>query len=353
MFQLALWSKIKQIEQSVLFKVMNKFKLIIFVVLSLFISGNVFAAELTAQQKKFRASLQEFLKEEGFIPTIDDEDNSLNFKKEGTLYWFSFGGSNPLYVEFHRSGLKCEDADKALVLQAVNVANRKVRCAKAMFNETSISFAIEMYCHSAEEFRYIFYKCMKELESIKDEVSDFYNNQNSASINVSPNGSASSSSTSLINKFFPVYDITLGKTTLSALRSLGYNVETDKDGDSHTYVHDLSVWDFNEDKIIDFINIDKSDTMPQKWINLGLSWKLSYNQVLSKLKELGFKVEVKEGPLTKEYSGRNTLSAKVCATSSDGKFELDVVFNYGNCNGEGYTTNSPNTLYEMTFRWRK
>lgn len=154
---------------------MNKYKVLILVILSLIISGNVSADELTAEQKRFRSSLQEFLKEEGFMPTIDDEDNSLNFKKEGTLYWFSFGGSNPLYIEFHRSGLKCEDADKALVLQAVNAANLKVRCAKAMFNDTSISFAIEMYCHSAEEFKYIFYKCMKELESIKDEVFEFYN----------------------------------------------------------------------------------------------------------------------------------------------------------------------------------
>lgn len=331
---------------------MCKLKNILTIILSVCIIGTSFADELTTEQKRFRSSLEEFLKEEGFMPTIDNEDNSLNFKKEGTLYWISFGGTTPLYLEFHRSGLKCEDADKSLVLQAVNAANRKVRCAKAMFNDTSVSFAIEMYCHSSEEFKYIFYKCMNELESVKDEVTDFYNNQNSSGSSVVSTGSISSS-LSLIGKFFPVYDITLGKTTLSALRSLGYNVETDKDGDSHTYVHDLSVWDFNEDKIIDFISIDHSDAMPQKWINLGLSWNLSYNQVLSKLKELGFKVEVKEAPMTKEYSGRNTLSAKVCASSSDEKFVLDVAFNYGNSNGEGYTTSSPNTLYKMTFRWQK
>lgn len=128
---------------------MNKYKVLILVILSLVIGGNVSADELTAEQKRFRSSIQEFLKEEGFMPTIDDEDNSLNFKKEGTLYWISFGGTTPLYIEFHRSGLNCEDADKSLVFQAVNAANRKVRCAKAMFNDTSVSFAIEMYCHSA------------------------------------------------------------------------------------------------------------------------------------------------------------------------------------------------------------
>ncbi len=194
---------------------------------------------------------------------------------------------------------------------------------------------------------------MKELESIKTEVSDYYNIANSSAGTATPSSEKISSTTSLINKFFPVYDIIIGETTLSALRSLGYNIKTDKDGDSHADVHDLNVWDFNHDKIIDFISINCHEEMPVKWIDLGLSWDKSYNQVLARLKELGFKVEVKESPTTKTYSGRNTLSAKIRATSSNGQFVVDVSFNYGNRNGEGYTTNSPNTLYDMIFRARK
>ena len=44
-----------------------------------------------------------------------------------------------------------------------------------MLGDSSISFAIEMYCHSAEEFRYVFYKCLKELNSMHKTVSDYYN----------------------------------------------------------------------------------------------------------------------------------------------------------------------------------
>lgn len=329
---------------------MNKYKFIILVVLSLFIGSNVLAAELTTEQKRFRTSLQEFLKEEGFMPTLDNEDNSLNFKKEGTLYWLSFGGATPIYIEFHLSGFKCEDADRDLVLQSVNSANRKVRCAKAMLNESSVSFAIEMYCHSPEEFKYVFYKCLSELDNVKNEVPEYYNVNKSDFIVTS---ASASSQISLIKKFFPIYDLTLGKTNLSTLTSLGYKVETDKDGDSHADVHGLSIWDFNEDKIIDFLKIDHNDTMPQKWDDLGLTWNLSYNQVISKLKSLGFIVEVKESPTTKKYSGRKTLSAKLRASSSDGNFYIDVTFNYGNSNGEGYSVNSNNTLYDLTFRVRK
>lgn len=325
---------------------MNKFKLIILVVLSLFISGNIFAAELTTEQKRFRTSLQEFLKEEGFMPTIDEEDNSLNFKKEGTLYWFTFGGSNPLYIEFHRSGLKCEDADKALVLQAVNAANRKVRCAKAMFNDTSISFAIEMYCHSAEEFRYIFYKCMKELESIKDGVSEYYNGNTS---NTSASGNSNASTSSLINRFFPIYGITLGKTTTSQAQSMGYKIDKSDSGHKNSDVRDITFWDFNDDNIFDYVSIDKYDNIPESIKNLGINWNMTYNQMLSKFKNLGFNVTITEAPTTKEYSGRKTLYAEFKALSPDNKLKVDVKFRYGNAKGEGYSTNSSNTFYEMVF----
>lgn len=325
---------------------MNRYKLIILVVLSLFISGNIFAAELTTEQKRFRASLQEFLKEEGFMPTIDDEDNSLNFKKEGTLYWFTFGGSNPLYIEFHRSGLKCEDADKALVLQAVNAANRKVRCAKAMFNDTSISFAIEMYCHSAEEFKYIFYKCMKELETIKEEVSDYYNGSSTSN----ESNSSSYTSSGLLSNFFPIYGITLGQSTSANIKANGFTVEKQDSGNQVGNVNGLHFWDFNNDDIFEHLYLTRYDALPEKWLNLGINWTLSYNQILNKLKNLGFTVIKEEGPATKKYSGRNTLSATVKFKAPNENFTVELKFDYGNNNNEGYTVNSANSLYSMRLK---
>lgn len=154
---------------------MTRLRIIFTLLWTLVMAGIVNADELTAEQKRFRSSLQSFLKEEGFMPTIDDSDNSLNFKKEGTLYWFTFGGGSPIYLEFYRAGLTTEEANKTKVLEAVNEGNRKVRCAKAIYTGKSIVFSIEMYCHSVEEFKYIFYKCIKELDNIKDKVVDYYN----------------------------------------------------------------------------------------------------------------------------------------------------------------------------------
>ncbi len=328
---------------------MNKYKLIIIFILSLFLGDNAFAAELTVEQKKFRSSLQAFLKEEGFMPTIDDDDNSLNFKKEGTLYWLSFGGSNPIYIEFHLSGFKCEDADTNLVLQSVNSANRKVRSAKAMLNESSVSFAIEMYCHSSEEFKYVFYKCLNELDNIKNEVYEYYNGNNSNDVNASISANIRNSAD--INKFFPVYGFTLGQSTVNDMNARGYDVETVESGAHNCHVKDLTFWDHNNDNVFEDIYITKGDVLPELWEDeIGINWKLSYNQIISKFKNLGYHINITKNPVVKNFSGRKVLSADVTATSSDGFLRFDFVFNYGNSKGEGYSTNSPNTLYSITIK---
>lgn len=130
--------------------------------------------ELTPEQKAFRSSIMSFIREEGFSPSID-EDNSLAFKKEGELYWIDIADGSPFYIEFHRIGLKCNDANKNLVLQSCNEANKKVKCVKAIMGETSVSLVIELFCHSVEEFKYTFYKSLKELDNAYSTVKEYYN----------------------------------------------------------------------------------------------------------------------------------------------------------------------------------
>lgn len=133
------------------------------------------AAELTPEQKAFQNSIKTFLREEGFIPTIDEE-NSLLFKKEGKQYWLDVADASPFYIEFHRKGLGIEDADKDVVLKACNEANRRIKCVKAIMLDKSVSLVIETFCHSAEEFKYTFYTCLKELDRAYDKVMEYYSN---------------------------------------------------------------------------------------------------------------------------------------------------------------------------------
>lgn len=135
---------------------------------------------MTPAQQRFRAEILQFVREEGFSPHIDESDQTVTFKKEGVLYWISVGDDGPFYLEFHRAGLDCKEADRKEVLEAVNEANKKIRSAKAMLLTTSVSFAIELFCHSAEEFKYTFYKCLKELDAAKEKVTDYYNEHTAA-----------------------------------------------------------------------------------------------------------------------------------------------------------------------------
>lgn len=132
------------------------------------------ADDLIPAQKNFRSSIMQFLKEEGFSPYIDESDNTLCFKKEGTLYWVGISEDSPFYVEFHRNNVSTSDADKDIALIAALQTTKKAKCVKALNNENNVSIVIEMFCHSAEEFKYIFYRSLKELDRADEMLKDDY-----------------------------------------------------------------------------------------------------------------------------------------------------------------------------------
>lgn len=114
---------------------------------------------MTTELRQFRSNIEQFLKEEGFIPTIDTEDNSLNFKKEGTRYWLIVeNDAAPFYIELHKGGYTLENANRNVFIEACNHANYTKRCGKACIGETAIVFTTEFYCYSTDQFRQVFYK---------------------------------------------------------------------------------------------------------------------------------------------------------------------------------------------------
>lgn len=302
----------------------------------------LFAEELTPEQLKFRSNIMQFLKEEGFSPTIDEDDNSVMFKKEGHLHWIAIRDKNPFYVEFFRSGLNCKDADRNAVLAAVNVGNKDVRCAKAILKETSITLVIEMYCHSPEEFRYVFYRSMGELESLENKVSESYNENNKV-----PNQSTNAYSDGK-KDFFPLYGFTLGKSTVADFKKQGYIVKKTDSGSQHCSVRGVTFWDFDKDNLFEDVTMN-ADYIPDRWVdNLDIDGRYSYNRLLANFKKLGFTIQVTNEPVVKEYSGRKTLSADVTAISDNGRLKFNLKFDYGNDNGEGYTKDSSYTLYNIS-----
>ena len=142
--------------------------------------------------------------------------------------------------------------------------------------------------------------------------------------------------------FFPVYNVTLGRSTISDVKSLGYAVENNKNAS----VNALTFWDHNGDRVFEEIYFVRSGMMPEKWMQLGLNWRLSYNDWVKLFQKMGFTIEYSGSPTVQS----NAFSARFTATSSDQSFTMELNFNYGNENGDGCTANSKGSLYSISVR---
>lgn len=158
------------------------------------------------------------------------------------------------------------------------------------------------------------------------------------------------SSGSSIDQFFPLWGVTLGKTTWREGENAGYKVEIWSDGTGRTMdVHNVTFWDHEGSGKFTQIYWTHRNDFSDSWKAKGFSWDNSYNTWLSTFRQLGFTIKVTKEPITKEFSGRNTLSADVEAISADGILEFDLDFDYGD---SGYYTSSPKSLYSMTIRYK-
>lgn len=143
-------------------------KKLIISLLIIFQAAAVFAQEsITEEGKRFRNDIMIFLREEGFSPTIDNEDHDLQFKKEGKLYWIYFYDSSPIYIQFFKVGENTKSYSVDQILRIANEANYKEEAKVYRSSMGNTMFLIEAYCHSSEEFKYAFYKYMKALDDTR------------------------------------------------------------------------------------------------------------------------------------------------------------------------------------------
>ena len=151
-------------------------KKMLFTVISLlcFMTVRAQNSTLTTEELEFRNEIEQFLKEEGYIPTIDDNDNSVNFKKEGDRYWIEVNDASPTYVEFSKSGFTTKDSNMAILSEVCNRANSEIRCGKACLSGTSVLMTVEFYCQDTNDFRYVFYKSMNALDALEKKLLEVY-----------------------------------------------------------------------------------------------------------------------------------------------------------------------------------
>jgi len=117
---------------------------------------------------------------------------------------------------------------------------------------------------------------------------------------------------------FPLYGVTLGKTTVKQLAMLGertksINKQTKKPYTCYT-IHGTDFW-YNEAGVSDHIYIAKGiDSIPNQWEALDFDWGNSYNHWVAVLRRLGFSITVEQPPQVVKYSGHDSFSAKIVAT---------------------------------------
>ena len=155
---------------------------------------------------------------------------------------------------------------------------------------------------------------------------------------------------SVNNDFFPLFGITLGKTTWKQAKEMGLEVRRFKEEDSRNVnVEDVDFWDHEGVGIFTSIywTCDESD-FPLSWKAKGFDWNLSYDQWIEVFEKLGFDVNITRKPGIGFNPKQKILNAEFEALSPDQTLRFIMEFNYG---VNGYLTSSPQTLYSITVNY--
>lgn len=130
--------------------------------------------EFTSGQLTLRNDLFDFLKEEGFMPKIDvDED--IEFKSEGQQYYIKVSKTddNPMYVVLYRQFNFPEEYSAETVIMASNELNIykgvKVLC---FVNQSYIRIGAELFVRNAEPVKEAFYKLKVIIDNVASDFID-------------------------------------------------------------------------------------------------------------------------------------------------------------------------------------
>ena len=92
-------------------------------------------------------------------------------------------------------------------------------------------------------------------------------------------------------RFFPLYGVTLGKTTVKKLAALGVRSKgLDSDNKPYKFyrVRDMNFW--FEEQTATHMYLTYTSSLPKIWRNCGFDWVLSYNEWVTLFKRLGFSI---------------------------------------------------------------
>ena len=137
-------------------------------------------------------------------------------------------------------------------------------------------------------------------------------------------------SSSAIDNFFPLFGVTLRKTTWKDAKEMGVKVRKIENEPSRTInVEKVDFWDHEGVGVFTSLywTNDESD-FPTLWKSKGFDWNLSYDKWIEIFEKLGFDITLTRQPIQSIYSRRNTLNAEFEALSPEKTLRFIMDFNY-------------------------
>lgn len=130
---------------------------------------------------------------------------------------------------------------------------------------------------------------------------------------------------SAINDFFPIFGVTLGKTTCDEAHELGYNEMVDDDTGGIFFDIENVLFSYT-DSILDEIYWRKDNRdFPDLWKSKGFSWDNSYDKWLDTFQRLGYRIDNQE-PEKFMCNGSINLDYSFKAISPDGTLAFYMNF---------------------------
>lgn len=148
---------------------------------------------------------------------------------------------------------------------------------------------------------------------------------------------------------FPLNGVVLGETSI---RQLEKNHRLIHDGNKIQWENDGIVYESSSNNKIDMVAIDNSVEIPEQLEKYGFDWYMSYEEYKNLFYEKGLKrnEDLELPPKVMSKKGRFMLYATI-ELSLDDVVDCKLVFNMGNKHGEGCSTSSHNSLYQIIFTY--
>ena len=133
-------------------------------------SLSAWCKDFNTDKLKLLNEIMTFLRVEGFVPELDS-DQDIKFKYEGRTYYVSVSDTDtsPMYVALFIEYTYDSTYSEAKLVNAQRELNY-YKGVKLLCYDSAYGMRGEMYLTDAEQFKYVFYKVLSQLDNMETEL---------------------------------------------------------------------------------------------------------------------------------------------------------------------------------------